>query len=448
MDLDKIQAELEKHEFAEMNLATGWQSFVHTENGEVKDISSGSSSSLGIRVLINGAFGFATTSNPDNWEHALKEAVKMARSNPRPMKSGLSREDEYEDKWVVKPKKSLRTGIDEKIKNLTDVYKSLDVPTSVKMVDLNLSCSDVTRYYVNSQGSRIIQKYPRSAISISSTARGKFVISARDAIGGLYGLEIFDMIKDRFQETVDRSRRLLKSKRAPTGKLQAVLDPEMAGVFAHEAIGHACEGDAIVNRTSILRNKLGTRIGSDLVSIVDDATLPRKYGSYGYDYEGIPGQRTVLVKNGILQGYMNSRETAHELKTRSTGNSRAQGPDNFPLVRMSNTFFEGGDSSLDEMIEDVRYGVYIHRMNGGETDPNSGFFQFAAEYGELIENGERTELLRDIVISGNFLQILHNIDAVGSDVSVDDIGICGKSGQGVPVGDGGPHLRVREVLLG
>ncbi len=445
LDLDEIQRELERYRFSEVRILESRSDSITLENGKVKDIDSHSGFVMGFRVLIKGSFGFATTRNPSRWREALENAVKLAKVNPRPMKSRLSDEDVYEDTWVVKPRKS--GDIEEKVDLLIELYRSLKIPRKVKMVELDFHDSRVRSVYMNSDGSRIIQRYPKSTLVLTATAREDFVISAREAVGGLYGLEIFKKV-EKFQDAVYRARDLLKSKRAKPGRHKAIIDPEMAGVFAHEAIGHACEADGVVNDTSILKDKLGQRIGSDLVTIVDDATIPRAYGSYGYDDEGIPGQRTVLVENGILKGFMHSRETASELGTKSTGNARAQSPAHFPLVRMSNTFFESGDSTLEEMMENMRSGIIIHGMRGGVTDPNSGYFQFAAEYGELVEDGETTGLLRDITISGNFLHILHNIDMVGKDLYVTGIGTCGKSGQGVRVGDGGPYLSVREVLLG
>ncbi len=448
LDLDKLQRELERYEFAEANLLRSWRDSILLENGKVKDIVVSANVGIGIRVLIRGSFGFSFSTDPRNWKLALKEAVKVAKANPKPMKSKLSKEEVYQDKWVVRPRKSLDVSIDEKTGLVQETHKSLEVPRKIKDIQIHYVDVRARKLYLNTEGAFISQSYPRTRVSISATAKSNFVISAFESIGGLYGLEIFDKIDGKFQDAVDNAKNLLKAKRAPVGKYPAILDPHAAGVFAHEAVGHACEADEIVNGISILKDKLGERIGSEYVTIVDDATIPRSYGSYGYDYEGVPGQRTVLIENGILKGFMHSRETASELGTKSTGNARASGVSRFPLVRMSNTFFEKGDYSLEEMLEDIKEGIYIYSSTGGVTDPNSGFFQFTAQHGYWIENGEIKQMLRDVTFSGNFLDILHNVEKVGKELKVGGAGLCGKSGQSVPVGDGGPHVFVKEVLLG
>ncbi len=447
LDLDKVKRELERFQFAEFNLWDSWKTKIHLQNGDVKSVSSGQSLIYSFRVVVNSIFGMASSTDPARWMETLKMAEKMARTSESPVRYKLSDEDVFQDKWVVRPRVSLNEGIDFRVKRIREIHRELSIPSRVKKVDINLFDAMYKQVYVNSQGSEIYQSFPRAVLSIRATAKHGIVVTARDAVGGLYGLEIFDMF-DSGQSVLDRANALLRSKRAPSGKHTVILDPDMAGVLAHEAIGHACEADAVLMNASILSDKVGEKIGSELVTIVDDATLPRAYGSYGYDAEGVPGQRTVLVEEGVLKGFMHSKETASEFGLKSTGNARFQDPSHTPLVRMSNTFFEAGDSSLDEIIEETKFGVVVSRMKGGVTDPNSGYFQFAAEYGYLVENGEKTKMLRDVVISGNFLEMLHKVDMVADDLKVSDIGTCGKSGQGVPVGDGGPHMRVKGVLVG
>ena len=447
VDIDKIRRELDRYQFAEANVMTARTTTILIKDGKPFKLSYGDQLQIGFRVLINGSWGFASTNSLD-WEPALKKAEKLARANPRPMKSRLSDEDIIEGNWIVRPKKSLSVDIEEKVNNLLDIYKSTNIPSRIKATELLLADAMVSRYYISSQGAFIRQAYPRAMLVASSTAKGDIVISATERNAGLLGLEVIEGQEDILQRAVHSSLRLLSSSRSPSGKLPVIVDPKMAGVLAHEAVGHACEADEVINDRSILKGKIGERIGSEGVTIVDDATLPKAFGSYGYDWEGVPAQRKYLVRNGILTSYLHSRETAAELGTKSTGNSRAESASSFPLVRMSNTFFEAGDWDLDEMLEDLHFGVYVYGMKGGVTDPVSGFFQFAAEYGELIVDGEKTKLLRDVTISGNFLEVLKEVDAVGKDFSLGTPGFCGKSGQSVPVSDGGPHIRIKEVLLG
>lgn len=446
IDLDRIRRELDSYQFAEVNLVSANTSYVLLKDGKPFKMNYGDRMEIGFRVLENGSWGFSST-NSYNWENALKQAGNLARANPRPLKSKLSEEEAVEDSWRIRPKETLEVGIEDKVARLDELYKNADIPSNVKAVELMLVDAMVTRYYANSQGAFISQFYPRSMLVASATAKSEFVISASERNAGLLGLEVMKGQDDIVERAVKNAVRLLNSEKSPNGKFKVIVDPKMAGVLAHEAVGHACEADEVINDRSVLKGRIGERIGVEDVTIVDDATLPRAFGSYGYDWEGVPAGRSVLVEDGILVGYMHSRETAAELGVKSTGNSRAEDASNFPLVRMSNTFFEAGDWKLDEMMEGMN-GIYVHGMKGGVTDPVSGFFQFAAEYGELIENGERTKLLRDITISGNFLEALKKVDAVGNDFDLGTPGFCGKAGQSVPVSDGGPHLRIKEVLLG
>jgi TldD protein len=221
----------------------------------------------------------------------------------------------------------------------------------------------------------------------------------------------------------------------------------MAGTFAHEAIGHALEADLIINKNSTI-TRIGQHVGSEHVSITDDPTIPREFGSYPFDSEGVPASKTRLVERGRVNSFMHSRETAYKTRQKVTGNARSAGPTEFPLVRMSNTFFEPGDKSLEELLEGVKSGVYVRGFKGGVSDTDTGFFQFAAPHGNLIENGELGKPLRDITLLGNIIETLKKVDAAGKDLKTGFPGICGKADQSVPVGGGGPHIRIKEMLVG
>ena len=224
-----------------------------------------------------------------------------------------------------------------------------------------------------------------------------------------------------------------------------VLDPEMTGVLSHEAVGHACEADAVIDRESILRGKIGKRIGNNFVTIYDDPTA-KNFGTYKFDDEGVEAKKTVLVERGILRGYINSRSTAKELGHTPNGHARAEDFESAPVVRMSNTYFMPGKASKEDVM-DIRDGIYLKGMKGGSVDIFSGGFMFAAELAYEIKNGEIGKMIRDTGISGNILETLHNIELVGKDFGTSP-GFCGKAGQHAPVSDGGPHIRVKKVRIG
>jgi TldD protein len=226
--------------------------------------------------------------------------------------------------------------------------------------------------------------------------------------------------------------------------MPVVLDQELAGVFAHEAVGHASEADLVLEGDSILENRIGEQIASPLINIIDDPTL-HEFGYYPFDAEGSESKRTEIIKDGIFNSYLHSRETAAKLGG-TPGNCRAQGY-SMPVVRMSNTFIDNGDSRFEEMLEEVKDGMYLIGSRGGQVNTGEGIFQFNAEKGYLIKNGELTGLLRDVSLSGKTLEILNHVTLVGNDLKM-TAGRCGKAGQLVPVSDGSPHIAISKALVG
>ncbi|MFX1298547.1 MAG: TldD/PmbA family protein, partial [Promethearchaeota archaeon] len=230
-------------------------------------------------------------------------------------------------------------------------------------------------------------------------------------------------------------------------KFTVIMDPTLTGVFVHEAFGHACEADAVLSGESILANKLGSKIGLEIVTIIDDPTLKGNFGYYPYDSEGTPSQKTVLVQNGILKNYLHSLETASRLKMQPTGNARAQNYQTVPIVRMSNTYFKPGAWKLEELLEEVQNGLFLEGWTYGYTDPTKGSFTFKCRQAHKIEKGERTELLRDAGLSGMTLEILNHVIGIGRGLEFSD-GYCGKDNQYAPVTDGGSHVACSDVIVG
>jgi len=192
---------------------------------------------------------------------------------------------------------------------------------------------------------------------------------------------------------------------------------------------------------------MGKRIGSPLVTLIDDPTIPGAFGSFPFDDEGVPGQRKLLIEKGVLKGYILDRESARKLGFPPNGGARAESFGARPLVRMSNTVIEAGDHTHEEVFEGIRLGIYAKGTRGGQVDTAKGSFQFSCREAYLIENGEVTRPLRSLALSGGILSTLKEVEAVGRDRQVADPGYCGK-GQTVPVGDGGPHIRIRSAIVG
>ncbi len=238
---------------------------------------------------------------------------------------------------------------------------------------------------------------------------------------------------------------LLDAGAAKAGKMRAVLDPELAGVFAHEAVGHASEGDLVNEGNSVLKGKTGQKIGNDNVTIVDDPGI-HEFGFDPVDAEGVAVCRTEIIRKGVFNAFLHNRETLSSLGNGVAGHARAM-PGEPPLVRMSNTFIEAGDSTEQEIFEECKNGIFLKGSRGGQVDPGRGIFQFNAEYGYLVKNGECTTMVRDVSLSGEILSTLHKIILCGNDRTMSP-GYCGKGGQSVPVSDGAPHLLLYDAVVG
>ncbi|MCX6843462.1 MAG: TldD/PmbA family protein [candidate division WOR-3 bacterium] len=242
---------------------------------------------------------------------------------------------------------------------------------------------------------------------------------------------------------------LLKAEPVQAGKYDVVIDPLLAGVFAHEAFGHLSEADFLSGNERLLElMKVGTRYGVDELTIVDDGTMPGERGSYRFDDEGTESARTELIKEGVIAGHLHDRQSARRMGEAPTGNARAVSYRFSPIVRMSNTFIEPRSANIEDMMDSLEHGLYVCGSRGGMTELES--FTFASEYAWLVEHGRKTKLVRDVTLSGNVFETLKNIDLIGDDlVMFGGLGGCGKGGQSpLPVGLGAPHVRIRNVVIG
>lgn len=267
--------------------------------------------------------------------------------------------------------------------------------------------------------------------------------------GGSIGFELFESVKpeDIALKAVGRSVMMLNARRAPGGRMPVIISSEAGGTMIHEAIGHGLEADLAQQGLSVYSQKIGEIVASPLVTVIDDATLPNKRGSFRFDDEGTPSQRTVLVKNGVLIGYMYDRFTAMQDKTSSTGNGRRESYRNRPIPRMTNTFIAPGESMPEDVLKSVTEGIFVKKMGGGQVNTVNGDFVFDVQEGYIIENGVIGEPVRGATLTGSGPEILKSIDMVASDLGF-SIGTCGKDNQGSPVSDAMPTIRIPEMVVG
>ena len=429
-----------------MRISESLNNVIAMKDGKVQEITSGNNWGGCVRVLKNGAWGVSFTTNPGKMEDAGKSALKLANALDNDVK--LADIEPTHDNVKSKAKLKLRdVSLDEKKETMSAAEKAANleaiVSTTVNYVD-----GEGTTIFANSEGTELQIEESRVALFMNAVAASDGIIQfGHKSTGGAAGFEVIQKedLEKFGRVTAEKAIRLLKAELPPSGKFPVVMDPELTGVFIHEALGHASEADLILQNDSILKGKMSTQIGSSLVTIVDDATMDA-FGYYPYDSEGVKTRKNILVKDGVLRSLLSSRETASQLDITPSGNARSVVGDQ-PIVRMSNTYLKPGELKFEELIEDMDSGIYLKGSRGGQVDTGKGIFQFNAAESFLIENGEVTNPLRDVSLSGNILEMLLKVDGVGSDFKM-GVGFCGKSGQTVPVGDGGPHVRVKEATVG
>ena len=440
-------------EYVEVRAQKLFKTMLTVKEGTVEAAKQGIENGAALRVLVNGAWGFASvgTLNVEALSEAVSDACKMAKAASSRLKTpiNLAEAEAVEDKVVVKPHKDpSKILVEDKIKLTTDISDIvLGYDNRVKSCTVDYLDLTGTNFFINSEGTYIEQDklYVWSRILATAKEADIFTFS-REEVGSTAGYEVFDKETPEVvgERVAKRAVKQLKAKSPKGGAFPAVLGPNVVGVFVHEAFGHLAEADLTLSG-SVLLNKLGKKIASDVVTFYDDGTISGAFGSFKYDDEGVPAQKTLLVKDGVVVGLMHNRETAKKFKTQPTGNARAEDFRVEPIIRMRNTFMAPKDHSFEELLEDIKFGYYFKSFRGGQANLN-GTFQVGIQEAYEIVKGELGEPVRNASISGNTLETLLKVDAVGKDFELWP-GRCGK-GQTAFVCDGGPHVRVREVLVG
>lgn len=446
-------------DFCDIRVDT-WQGFnFELMQSKTRNISSSLGKGAGIRTLVEGAWGFATTTevttqglmkcceNAANLGNACKNFVKEEKKFTIPDNINFATGQHV----ITEPGEMDSVSSEEKVKYCLDLDKIARERSSfVKNVVITFSEGFGTSRLVNSRGA-----------SVEKTMGTLYVLAdvlVKENDNLQSGMEIFShvgcwnsvdlaQVETAIIAATDQGLRLLKARPCPPGTFTVIVDNKLGGVFVHEAMGHACEADAILAGQSILENKIGTCIGNEAVTILDDGSNPELFGYIPADSEGIASQKTVLVEDGYLKGYLHDLESASRMAMTPTGNGRAEAFDYLPQVRMTNTMLEPRDWTVDELIEDTKNGLYCKNWQYGYVEPNKGNFMFKCKEAVMLENGEQNALLKDVALSGQILQVLHDIDGIASDFG-NSGGHCGKGGQSVRVSDGSPHFRIKNVLVG
>lgn len=354
---------------------------------------------------------------------------------------------------VILPLKIDPSGVslESKVEDIRSFHKAaLNLDKRVINVRVKYLDSRIERIFMNSEGSSMRQVVTRTRLLLFPIAREGSKIRMDFAnLGGTKGYEVveecdFDAIA---KKTVASSVELLNAKNPPSGKLPVIVDSHMAGIIAHESFGHGLEADQVVRQRSYLAGFIGKQVASECTTIIDSSKLLGGHGSYVFDDEGIPAKENILVKNGILKQFLTDRFSASMLRCENTASSRVESYLTRHLVRMSNTYFAAGEMTLEELLEPIKNGVMLVNSNFGMEDPLGGGIQCTSSKGYMIEHGKMGTPLTEVSLSGSVLEVLKSIDGVGKELEF-GVGSCGKGSEDyVPVGDGGPYLRIQNVIV-
>ncbi|WP_026087427.1 TldD/PmbA family protein [Chlorogloeopsis fritschii PCC 9212] len=418
---------------------------------KVETLSEGISVGGHIRAIYKGGWGFSSFNRLTTIEDRIQEAIAAARMVG----------DEETTLAAIKPVQAVcrvpLTGTDpckiplSQKKELCDRYTEL-----LKCVDRRITTTSV-RYgdcsqrviIATSEGTLIEQSWVDMEMRFAATARnGDTVQTGRETTGSRKAFEDLIGLDEQVKSAAQRAVAALSLPSVKGNTYTVVIDPILTGLFVHEAFGHLSEADMAYENPDLLEvMTIGRRFGCKELQIFDGAAPQGHRGSYFYDDEGTPATTTQLIQDGVLVGRLHSRETAGKLAEAPTGNARCLNYHHAPIVRMTNTWIERGNTPVADLFSDIKEGVYARNWLGGMT--NGEMFTFSAGEAWMIRNGKIAEPVKDVTLSGNVFQTLADIEAIGDDFYWDESGGCGKGGQnGLPVGCGGPSLRIRDVVVG
>ena len=317
-------------------------------------------------------------------------------------------------------------------------------------VSSNLSDLEEEVYIANSEGIMCYDSNTKVMLSVSVVAKEKKEIrTGYKSLARTSGYEVFDGQKPSVVsgEAARIAVTMLKAVNAPSGSQQVVIGPAFGGVIFHEACGHGLEADAILKDASVFKDKIGKKIANNIVTAIDDPTMPYHWGSYAFDGEGFPSQENILIKEGILQNYIFDYKTAKKMNKKQTGNGRRQSYRDIPIPRMSNTYLAQGKEDPDSILKSVKKGIYAKEFSGGQVDPAIGDFVFGISEGYMIEDGVITKPIKGATLIGNGPEILNKISAIGNNLDFAP-GFCGKGGQAASNEVGQPTILVSEITVG
>src|SRR3989338_7474022 len=437
-------------ELAELFIEDSSSTSIVCEDNKIEQVISGRDMGAGLRLIYDKRTAYAYT-NDINEKSLLNLAKKIrsAAKGKRNLLSDMTVKRPQVDFPILKPVDSIATNKKiERVKIANETGRNFD--KRVRQVRVMYQDGIRKVMVANSKGEQAKDDRTGIVFVVHIVAQdGAIIQTGYESAGGFMGFELFDEEPpDKIARTAaNRAIMMLEAEKSPAGEMIVVLSSDAGGTMIHEAVGHGLEGDFIQQGLSVYSKRLGEKIASPLVTAIDDSTLPARRGSFRFDDEGTPSQRTVLVEDGVLKQFMYDRLSAMKGGKSSTGNGRRMSYKYRPIPRMTNTFIAPGRMNPDEILQSVKKGMFVKKMGGGEVNIVNGDFVFEVSEGYLIEDGKIKQPVRGATLTGNGPEVLRDIDMVGNDLGF-GIGTCGKDGQGAPVSDAQPTLRIPKIIVG
>ena len=428
------------------------EAFVFDDN-RLKTASFNVDQGFGLRAICGESTGYAHAS--DLSEEALRRAADAVQAVKTGAASAFAAGPARTNLKLYPDDNPLDgVGFDAKIKLLEEInaYARANDPR-VRQVSVSLT-GEWSAVEILRPGGEIVRDFrPLVRLSVSVTAgEGGRQETGNYGVGGREGYGAFitpDAWKAQTDEALRQALVNLQAEPAPAGEMEVVLGPGWTGVLLHEAVGHGLEGDFNRKKTSAFAGRLGERVAAPGVTVVDDGTIKKRRGSLTVDDEGTPTSRTVLIEDGILKGYLQDRLNARLMGVQSTGNGRRESFAHSPMPRMTNTFMLAGDHEPEEILKSVKDGIYAVNFSGGQVDITSGKFVFNCTEAYRVKNGKVGAPLKNAALIGDGPSVLTQVSMIGNDFSLDPgVGVCGKAGQGVPVGVGQPTIKIDKLTVG
>jgi TldD protein len=440
-------------DFAEIYLEYLKTTKILLDEDKLKALSYGIVQGAGIRVNSGEKTGYAYSDDFEMFNlKRVAEAASFIAQSDKPIKPFNIRSRQ------IKPHLKLKTpaplmGDEKKIDILRKANQAArDFDPRIQQVKVEYYDEGKRIMIVNSEGLKISDVQYIVRLSVYPLAiEGRKRFDGYATSGGRVDADHFaeNPPESTAKEGARQAIVMLNAGETPAGLNPVVVGPGWGGVLVHEAFGHSLEGDGIRKKTSLMSDKLGKKVASDVVRMVDDATIPCGRGSFNIDDEGTSGQRKVLVNKGMLQGFLYDKLNAKLMETQSTGSGRRESYRCYPIPRMSNTFIDKGEADPDDIIKSVRKGIFAKKLGGGSVDTSTGNFNFLVREAYLIEEGKVKRPVKGAVLIGNGPEAMKKIELVGNDLLVDSTtGTCGKDNQSIYVGVGQPTVKFKEITVG